>query len=76
MDRLAHERGLDHRAPLERAGEVVAPEPLEARPEPDVGVRRVLILDAADPLERARNREARAFEKQLAREQRAVQLAL
>ena len=76
VDRAAHERRLNDRAPLERAVERVALEAVEARPEADVRVRRVLVLDAADPLERAWDREARSLEQQLPREQRAVQLAL
>ena len=55
---------------------VVSLEPFEARPETDVRVRRVLILDASDPLERTRDRQAHALEEELAREERAVQLAL
>ena len=54
----------------------LAAEALEARPEADVGVRRVLVLDAADALERSRNRQSRALEEQLPREQRPVQLPL
>ena len=76
VDRLAHQRRLDHRAALERPRQVAPPETLEARPEADVGVRRVLVLDAADPLERARDRETHALEQELSREQCAVQLAL
>ncbi len=64
------------RPTLERARESVALEALEARPQADVRIRRVLILDAADPLERTRDREARPLEQELAREQRPVQLAL
>ena len=50
--RRAHQRRLHDRPSLEghasgRPGGI-----LEARPEPDVGVRRVLILDAAESLER------------------------
>ena len=76
VDRRAHERRLDDRPALERPREIVAAEALEARPQPDVRVRRVLILDPADPLERARDRYAHALEQELASEQRSVQLAL
>src|SRR6185436_7107011 len=76
VDRAAHECGLDHGASFECTREVVALEPAEARPEPDVRVRRVLILDPGNTLERARDRHAHALEQELAREQRAVQLAL
>ena len=76
VNRLAHERGLDHGASLERSREIVAAEALETRPEPDVAVRRVLVLDPTDSLERARNRQPGALEQELAREQRPVQLSL
>ena len=75
MDRRTHERRLHDRPPFERPRQVVASKAVEARPQPDVRVRRVLVLDAADPLERARDRQAHALEQQLSREQRAVQLA-
>jgi hypothetical protein len=51
-------------------------EALDARPEPDVHRRRILGLDAADPLERLRDRHSTALEQKLACEQRAVQLPL
>src|SRR5215211_2733246 len=47
----------------------------EPRPQSDVHRRRVLRLDAGDPLERRRQRQLAALEQQLAREQRAVELA-
>ena len=50
-------------------------EPLQPRPEPDVAGGRVLRLEPADLLDRARERHPRALEQQLAREQRAVELA-
>ena len=76
VDRLAHQRGLDDGTPFEGSREIVAPEAFEARPEPDVRVRRVLVLDAAEPLQRTRDRQARTLEKKLPGEQCAVQLAL
>jgi hypothetical protein len=50
--------------------------PLQARPQPDVHRWRVLRLQRAHALERPRDRRAPAFEQELAREQRAVELAL
>ena len=75
VDRAAHERRLNDGSTLEGPGEIVPSEAVEARPQPDVGVRRVLVLDTADSLERARDRQAGALEQELSREQRAVQLA-
>ena len=48
VDGRAHERRVDESPPLKSAGEVVAPEALHARPEPDVRVRCVLVLDPSD----------------------------
>jgi hypothetical protein len=76
VDRDSHQRPLDHRAPLERAPELIALEPLEPRPEADVHRRRVLRLEAADALERTRKRLAAALQQQLASEHRAIELAL
>jgi hypothetical protein len=68
VDRLAHERPLDHLAALKRPVELRALELLEARPEADVGVQCVLVLDPGQPLDRTRDRQLRALEQQLARE--------
>src|SRR5687767_1141857 len=76
MDRRAHERALDDGSPLQGPRQLVAFELLEPRPDPDVHGRRVLRLDPADALERAGERRAGALEKELARQQGAVQLAL
>jgi hypothetical protein len=76
VDCRAHERRLDDAAPLERPRQGVALEILEARPQADVTGRRVLHLEAADPLERARDRQAPALEQELPGEESAVQLAL
>ena len=75
VDRLAHQRRLDDRASLERPREIVPPKALETGPEPDVRVRRVLVLDAAEPFQRSRDRQANPLEQQLPGEQRPVQLA-
>ena len=47
VDGRPHQRPLDDRPAFERARQLFAAEVLEARPEPDVRVRRVLILDAS-----------------------------
>ena len=57
MDRCPQQRPLDNRAPLERPRQRIAVEVLKPRPQSDVHRRRVLGLDAADALERLRNRE-------------------
>ena len=73
VDRRAHQRPLDGATALQRAGQVVAREAVEHRPQPNVRRRRVLRLEAADALERAADREPRPREQELAREERAVQ---
>jgi hypothetical protein len=74
VDGHAHQRSLHHRAALERAIEVGEGEPYEARPQTDVGRRRVLGLDATDAFERTKDRQRRALEQKLPRQERAVQL--
>jgi hypothetical protein len=74
VDRPAHERPLDDRAPLERAREVVAVEAFEARREADVRVGGVLVLDPAEALDRTRDANRRALDQELACEERPVQL--
>ena len=76
MDGRPHQRPLHDRPALESARQLLAAEVLEARPQPDVRVRRVLVLDAAQALERPRDGQRRAFEEQLPGEQRPVQLPL
>jgi hypothetical protein len=72
----AHQRGLDHRAALERPSEAVPLEVVESRPEPDVHRRRVLRLDPAETLQCPRQRLAAARQEELTLEERPVQLAL
>ena len=55
---------------------VVAAEPGQPRPQPDVARRRVLRLEAADLLDRLGDGQRRALEQQLAGEERAVEVAL
>ena len=76
MDRAAHERRLNDGSALQGLREIVPSEAVEARPQPDVGVRRVLVLDTADSLERARDLQTGALEEELSCEQRSVQLTL
>jgi hypothetical protein len=75
VDRHAHERRLDDRAPLERARQRTALELRHPRPQPDVHRRRVLRLQAADSGDRLRDWGGRGLEQPLAREHRAVELA-
>jgi hypothetical protein len=56
--------------------EALAAEALESAPQPDVGRRRPLRLQARDPLDRLHERQPGTPEPQLARERRPVQLAL
>jgi len=76
VNRLAHQRPLDDAPSLERTREIVPPKPVETGPEPDVCIRRVLVLDAANALERSRKRQSRPFEQELTREQRSIQVSL
>ena len=74
VDRRAHQRRLDDLTRLERLRQRRPPERAEARPQPDVAGRRVLVLDPADRLERGRDREVVALEEALPGEERAVQV--
>ena len=76
VDRRSHERAPDDAPPLERAGERVALQALDTRPEPDIHRRRVLRLEPAHALEHAWQGRAHSLEQQLPREQRPVQLPL
>ena len=73
VDRAAHQRALDDAALLERAGEVGALEPLQARPQPDVHRRRVLRLQPGHPLEQPRDGIGGALEQALAGQEGAVE---
>ena len=75
VDRAAHQRALDDRSPLQRLRQLRAFEAFEPRPQPDVGGRRVLRLHPAHPLDRPRERRARALQQHLPSQQGAVQLA-
>ena len=74
VDRSAHQGALDQRTSLQRARQLLAPEALHPRPQPDVRGRGVLGLDAAHALDCARQRQPGAPEQQLPREQGAIQL--
>ncbi len=79
VDRDAHERRLDDRAPLERPRQLVALKPATyPRPQADVHRRRVLRLDRADRMENLADRAVlpERLEQALACEHRAVELAL
>src|SRR5262249_45733698 len=70
VDRPAHERRLHDDFALERAIEILALEPVDARREADVAVRRVLVLDPAEALQDPWERHADALEEELPREER------
>jgi len=74
--RDAQQRRLHDGALLERRGQRIALEVLQARPQADVHRRRVLRLDASDLLERPRQRHDGALEQPLASQQCAVELPL
>src|SRR4029450_194784 len=60
---------------LQRGGQLAAVEVPQPRPQPDVGGRGGLGLQPGDLLERGLQGKRRPLQQQLAREQRAVQLA-
>src|SRR4029079_9022756 len=59
VDGRAHERPLDDALAFERPGELNEVEPLQTRPQPDVGGRRVLRLQPATLLYRHHPRHPR-----------------
>ena len=73
VDRRPHERRLDDGPLLEGLGQRRTTEAGEPGPQPDVARRRVLRLEPADLLDGVLERDRRAFEQQLAGEQRAVE---
>ena len=75
VDRAAHQRALDDGSPLQRLRQLRAFEAFEPRPQPDVGGRRVLRLHPAHPLDRPRERRARALQQHLPSQQGAVRSA-
>src|SRR5712692_7584320 len=75
MDRAAHQSALDRISIHERVRKCGASEISQSRPQTDVAGRRVLRLQAADGLERARQRKWGSLEQQLAREQGPIELA-
>ena len=76
VDGRSHEGSLHHAASLKQSVEVVATELGESGPEPEVTRGRVLGLEPAEPLDRARDRHLDAFQQQLAGQKRPVQLPL
>jgi len=63
VDRNAHQRPLDHAPPFERPRQRVALEVFESGPKADVARGRVLHLQAAHALERARKRKTGSLEQ-------------
>jgi hypothetical protein len=68
MDRPAQHGGLHQSFALQCPRERIPLESFDARPEPDVRRRRVLRLDPAHLLDRARQRSAPSLEQLLPRE--------
>ncbi len=76
VDGAPQERSLYDGAVGQGQGEVLTSEPLHPRPQSDVHRRRVLRLEPAHALEGAGDGGPRTLEQKLAREERAVELAL
>ncbi len=75
VDRRAHQRGADDRAPFEQGGEVGAAKIAQACPEADVGWVGDLGLQAGQARDCRLGGEGGAVEQQLAGEGRAAQFA-
>ena len=75
VDRPAHERHPHRLAALDQALELLRPEALDARPERDVGVARLLRLQADQVLDHLGGRPFRPPEQSLALQQGPVELA-
>ena len=75
VNRDPHHRPLNRAPLLQRLRQVGHVEFLEPCPEPDVAAGRVLGLKATDCFDRLDHRLRRAFEEELAGQQRPVQLA-
>ena len=70
------EQGHADRAPLgERLGQPLGAEPIQARPQRDVGISRHLRLHADEPFDRVERVDPAPSEQHLAFEQRAVERA-
>ena len=74
MNGATHERALDRYSIHKGVGQRRALEVAQPRPQSDVAARRVLRLQAADSLQRARQLQVRSFEQQLPCQKSAVQL--
>jgi hypothetical protein len=73
VDRVAHEGQAHGFARLDQARKLLVPEPAQARPQADVGEVGGLGLHADEVLDRRRGGYSPALEKELPREERAVQ---
>jgi len=74
VQRDAEELRLDDKVLRERSRQLLLLEPRQAGPEPDVRRLGPLRLDRAEPFDRLLHAELAAFEQELPREQRAVEL--
>jgi hypothetical protein len=73
MKRRPHHRGAHGSPACDQPGELLGLEVLQARPEPEIGVRGDLGLHPHHPLDGGRGRQRRAAQEELAREERAVE---
>jgi hypothetical protein len=73
VDGRAQQRAPDHRVPLDQAGQLVRVEPLEPRPQRDVGVVLLLRLERDQVLDHVDRGPPLAAEQELPLEQRPVQ---
>src|SRR5882672_10962814 len=76
VDRGPHQGPLNDAATLEGLRQLVALEPGDTRPEPDVSRGRILRLQTTHALECPRERKVDALEQQLPPQERPVQLPL
>ena len=74
MERASLEQRLYEPAPRERLRQLVTLEPVEPRPEGEIGNRRRLRLQAAEPLDRLDGAQRLPLEQELPLEQGAVEV--
>ena len=75
MERAPLEQRLHEPSPRERLRQLVALEAVEPRPEREIGNRRRLRLQAAEPLDRLNGAQWLPLEQELPLEQGAVEVA-
>jgi hypothetical protein len=75
VHRAAHEQGPHHPPGLQQLDQLARVEPGQPRPQSDVGLLRLLRLQADEVRDRVEGRHRSALEEQLTREQRPIQRA-